>query len=35
MRKLSAIYDIARLIGDEVISLDDLDGFSDDLRREI
>ncbi len=35
MRKLSAIYDIARLIGDEVISLDDLEEFSDDLKEVV
>ncbi len=35
MRKSSAIYDIARLIGDEVISLDDLEEFSDDLKEVV
>ncbi len=35
MRKSSAIYDIARLISDEVISLDDLDEFSDDLKEAV
>lgn len=35
MRKSSAIYDIARLIGDDVILLDDLDEFSDDLKESV
>jgi len=35
MRKSSAIYDIVRLIGDGVISLDDLDEFSDDLKEVV
>lgn len=35
LRKSSAIFDIARLIGDEVISLDDLDEFSDDLKEVV
>lgn len=35
MRKSSAIFDIARLIGDEVISVDDLDEFSDDLKEVV
>ncbi len=35
MRRSSAIYDIARLICDEVISLDDLDEFSDDLKEAV
>ncbi len=33
--KSSAIYDIARLIGYDVISLDDLDEFSDDLKETV
>ncbi len=35
MRKSSAIYDIVRLIGDEVISMDDLEEFSDDLKETV
>lgn len=35
MRKSSAIYDIASLIGEKVISLDDLDEFSDDLKETV
>ncbi len=35
MRKSSAIYDIVRLIGDKVISLDDLEEFSDDLKEAV
>ncbi len=35
MRKSSAIYDIVRLIGYKVISLDDLEEFSDDLKEAV
>jgi len=35
MRKSSAIYDIVHLINDNVISLDDLEGFSDDLKEAV
>ena len=35
MGRSSAIYDIVRLIGDEVISLDDLEEFSDDLKEAV
>lgn len=35
MRKSFAIYDIASLIGEKVISLDDLDEFSDDLKETV
>ncbi len=35
MRKSSAIYDIVRLIGDKVISLDDFEEFSDDLKEAV
>lgn len=34
-RKSSAIYDIVRLIGDKVISLNDLEEFSDDLKEAV
>lgn len=35
MRKSSAIYDIVRLVGENVISLDDLEEFSDDLKETV
>lgn len=35
MRKSTAIYDIARLISDDVIPLDDLEEFSDDLKEAV
>ncbi len=35
MRKSTAIYNIVRLIYDDVISLDDLDEFSDDLKEAV
>ncbi len=35
MRKSSAIYDIVRLMEDNVISLDDLEEFSDDLKETV
>lgn len=35
MRRSTAINDIIRLVLDEVISLDDLDVFSDDLREAV
>ncbi len=35
MRKSSAIYDIVHLIGDKVISLNDLEEFSDDLKEAV
>lgn len=31
MRRSSAIWDIATLVGDKVITMDELDGFSEDL----
>ncbi len=35
MSKSSVIYDIVRLIGDNVISWDDLEEFSDDLKETV
>lgn len=35
MRKSNAIYDIVRLIREDVISINDLDEFSDDLKEAV
>ena len=35
MRKSSAIYDIAALVREEIISIKELDDFSDDLQEAV